>query len=671
MENEINWISGSNLGMNYIVQLSMTILMHVLRLKYVIEPGEATPIESLIYTQPKQWDTLRIIPMVCSYMENIFNRHLPTLSCRLLKRFAIEFQLSLLACLDMEADQIRIMFLNRLRDSLESEDLKKAILEFVDSCVDKQPGLTEAFFKVKYENRDTYLSKMVKCKNIGESIISYMVEYLDAVGQDSNKVTSPLLSRIMCLFNTLWKNNLQVLVKDLVKNSKFWTSFCNPLFDRKIMKTNKAYSQLFNILGIELFRCNNANPMNENLEKTFVKFLEPKVISEWLQIVFTMTDDTDSMISAISEDTPEWLCRQQSFKELLIVILRKNLATVRLSNESKVQLAEICVLEIMNRIAIFDIRTVIILSELFLITLISLNEATKLLKIEEMIGNISILLDRLDSTYESVHVRAKEAILTSITKFCEIYFTCSDDKEVVVQIFKSAVNIMIYEITHINNTIREVENLEDNRKILTFKLSVNLVKELVMNLNKSNVQHWHSQFACEKIFRRILGSISQIVQLYNYRQLSVELIDLTIIFSHGPCATEMIHGEIDDSFWLKLLPPKELIISTIRNNKVISPGKWQPQDWWEIYSKSIELVTSILQRTGVQFARQAINFVGVHMEYLVDSLLLSKYTLEPKALPLVKSALGLVAEIAKYDQQWRFEHSQSLFNLMVRPSILG
>lgn len=150
IENETNWFAATDSNLNLLVLNSMRILMQVLRLKDSI-PGYSealTPLEQLIYTQPKQRDTLKIIPIVTSYTTYPFNRRFAVLTCRLLRRFAIEFQSSLSACLDMEPDQLRLMFLQRLRDDLESEDLKVAVLDLVIACIDKQSGLVSPNTKV-------------------------------------------------------------------------------------------------------------------------------------------------------------------------------------------------------------------------------------------------------------------------------------------------------------------------------------------------------------------------------------------------------------------------------------------------------------------------------------------------------------------------------------------
>lgn len=124
MQNETNWLTTEKASFNLLVQLSMSILMFILRYRPNGKPGVMSPLENVVYAQPKH-----IIPVVTGYMRNIFNHRLPILSCRLLICFATEFQMSLFACLDMVPSQIRTTFLERLDNELESDQLKIAVLE--------------------------------------------------------------------------------------------------------------------------------------------------------------------------------------------------------------------------------------------------------------------------------------------------------------------------------------------------------------------------------------------------------------------------------------------------------------------------------------------------------------------------------------------------------------
>lgn len=95
--------------------------------------------------------------------------------------------MSLFASLDMTSYQVRVMFLERLRDENESTELKIAILEFVATCVGKQPGLTEAFFKLNHvkslqDNKDNPGVVVKKeTEDSFEGILGYMADYLGTV----------------------------------------------------------------------------------------------------------------------------------------------------------------------------------------------------------------------------------------------------------------------------------------------------------------------------------------------------------------------------------------------------------------------------------------------------------------------------------------------------------
>lgn len=99
--------------------------------------------------------------------------------------------MSLFASLDMTAYQVRVLFLDRLRDEHETLELKVAILEFVATCISSQPGLTEAFFMINHENpqpdekqKDTKDKKETPAYSY-EGILGYMADYLGSVNSVS------------------------------------------------------------------------------------------------------------------------------------------------------------------------------------------------------------------------------------------------------------------------------------------------------------------------------------------------------------------------------------------------------------------------------------------------------------------------------------------------------
>lgn len=580
MENETSWMMAQEQSMNQLVQLSMTILMQILRLKRTVIEDEKllTPLESAIYTQPKQRDTLRIIPVVTSYMNNIFNRRLPILSCRLLRRFSLEFKMSLLACLDIEPDQIRLIFLQRLRDDLESDNLKIAVLEFVEACIHRQPGLTEAFFKIHYDNLETRLFlgvKPGKKKNISDGIPTYMEEYLEAISSDPKKLASPLLSRMMSLFHALWKNNMQVLCKELLEKKTFWPSLCNPLFGN-VSENIRAYSQLFNILGIELFKIDSPRKVDEDLKKVYEKFLEYDVFSRWARAVFELPringdicDDSVSFTSAIMDETPEWLSRLQSFKDLVVLLLRKKDTGIHLPDRSKRFLAHQCLNVLLERAQYTeDLRPFVILAELYLIVLSDYEHkyTDDSEQDEDVLHKIQSLLNVFAINYNELHSRAKESVLAIAIKAVELQSDQLIQNTVIISsITRSSVDVVCHEIYDLESSTKaEIKSSSvkpTSRDQIPLLLSLNLLKKLILvyEEHESSASRWQCWFVRNKVFLRLISVTNVLLPLYSKRKITEEILELLVVLAKSGCSSEMLHCEIGDYLWLKLLPPQELL----------------------------------------------------------------------------------------------------------------
>lgn len=573
VENETNWFAATDSNLNLLVLNAMRILMQILRLKESIADNMEllTPLEQLIYTQPKQRDTLKIIPIVTNYTTYPFNRRFSVLSCRLLRRFAIEFQSSLSACLDMEPDQIRMMFLQRLRDDLESEDLKIAVLDLVNACIDKQPGLTEAFFKVTYEQdqRKTFFIKRTKeSENMCDGIVTYMEEYLEAIAKDPSKTTNEQLKKIMNLFHALWKQGLQSLVKDLMKKDNFWPSLCSPLLTNSI--DTYQYSQLFNIIGIDLFKIREDSEDVENFKKVLEKFLVKETFRKWLQVVFDYTR-MELNDSSIIEDTPEWLSRLQSFKDFLVILLRKK-SFIKMPSDTNKLLMEKSLetllkssMELENGA---DPRPFVVLSELFFNLLNdqkvkytdTSNEDVELLK------NIETLLKTVTDCYNELHKRAKESVLAIVIKTVELESDeLQQNQQIALSFVRYTIEILCNEFFELENQMKANNESEEPSKNFVIILSINLLKKMLLLPEHDSWDHW---FLHHKIFNRLMSVLSSICQDYNKRSITAELLDLLVLFAKGPYSKELINCDLGDYMWMKLVPPKELIESPYIDAKV-------------------------------------------------------------------------------------------------------
>lgn len=686
MQNETNWMIAEKTSFNLLVQLSMTILMHILRLRYRFDekPTTMSPLENVIYAQPKH-----IIPVVTGYMRNIFNRRLPILACRLLRRFAIEFQMSLFACLDMEPSQIRSTFLDRLENELECDDLKIGVFDFIEACIEKQPGMTEAFFKISSEDKKETTSKKTTSKDKGEceGVLVYMKEYLRVVGENKNVISnisrdelSSMFIQIMSLFHSLWKSNMQQLVEQLQKETDFWKSILNPLFGG-IQPRIRVYSQLFNMIGLELYRLTEAKNIDAPLKSTLNKFLNIDVFSHWVDNVLDIPEGMD----IVNDDTPDWLSRLQSFKDLFIIILRrKDRHGIEVPHDSLKYFADQCLRRLSERLNYTDdLRPFIILAELYLSLLLSYKQKqnTSVFDDKTALQQINILLSQLADSYREMHVRARESILAIAFRAIDLFANGLNDQSIVIMGFvDSIIQILCFELTETENEIKAksksspAHRAQSERKSLSFILCLNVFKVILKDCkNYINYKLIEQKLQYDRVFNRILSCLNAILPMHHARKLSTDLLDMLVVFANGQFSSQLLYCDIDYYLWMKLLPPKELmqtsyavpVTPTGNPTAVGSSITWQPHKWWPIYSLGIRLVHTLLRCHGHSFAKEAIAFVGVHEKFLMDSMLLSKHALNEAPLRLIKNALELVCDLVPYEKQWRLEHQQSMINLMV------
>uniref|UniRef100_A0A1A9X3K7 Nucleoporin NUP188 n=1 Tax=Glossina brevipalpis TaxID=37001 RepID=A0A1A9X3K7_9MUSC len=671
MEMEANWMQQSH-GLALLVRLAIRILMQVLRLKSdICKSNDLTPLEVMIYTQPKQRDTLRIIPVVTSYMNNIFDRRLPILSCRLLKRFALEFDMSLLACLDMEPDQIRLIFLQKLPDELESDSLKAAILELVEACIEKQPGVTEAFFKVNYQQEKRIFGKESDTE-IADTIVTYIEDYVEAVGKNPEIVEQILPSKIMNLFHTLWKQNMQLLIDSLINKPNFWDNLSRPLFSD--FKGNvRVYTQLLNILSIEVF--STPLRMNGSFKNILEKFFKTDQFEKWLNFVFTLPKEPfNGDFGTLNEDLPEWLGRLRAFKSFLLILLKKQPQFIEVPTKQFKLLAEKCLSILVQRSEYLeDLRPLILLSELYLFIVMSFKHTyTESLEEDQiMLKQFNQMLSNICSCYMDLGNTAKEACLSLTIKCADLLAeVLTQDSTISLSFLQSVVNIICQELRNLENCTsneRQSKETSNGGSINSFILCLNLLKTVTTIFRSDGVPNWVLPFLSNKLFQRLLACTSSILQSQKKQKLTVELLDVLIVFAKSSCSVEFLHCDVGEYLWLKLLPPKELLqqatlASSSNQDQIVEV--WTVQKWWPIYARGIELVRLLLERHSHQFLKEALQFVGIHEEYLVDSLLLGKQSLEPTAMNLIKCAISLLANLVQFEKQWRLECSQSLFSLM-------
>ncbi|VVD02202.1 unnamed protein product, partial [Leptidea sinapis] len=631
---DTNWISGPAYQYTFTLQYCMAVMMLTLTHKSLVcDAKEVTPLEQLVFAQNKHTNSLRVVPRVTSYINHPFNKRLSVLSCRLLKKFADLFQMSLFASLEMSSYQVRVMFLDRLRDDNEIVDLKIVILEFVATCIGKQPGLTEAFFMINHIKAKAEESKEKNDTNESfEGILGYMADYLETIKADSKLLNSPLLGCIMGIFHALWKNNMQILVKKLCEHPKFWEHLSSPLFSA-IQPGLKTYSQIFNVLSIELFV--SRDKLDPNFKDILEQFFDTnkKHLDSWVNYIFSFKNrDVEEQII---DEVPVWLGLLTSWKDFTTVYCKCLPFSLNIAHKAKI--VGPCMTALSNELEeLKDSRLVVILAELYVIMLSNWkddcfeNRKACAKQIDSLLTNVAI-------HYEDLHPRAVRAILSIATvAISSLDYEIKANSGLAQSIIRSVTNINSLELENLFNNIRGPTDIADADKaereeVPSIVLCLAMLEQCLDFYDDlfSGLSQW---FQSTKFTNKLLCCLQICLQNRRHYHTSLAALRCLTAYARGPFSKDLLLADVDQFLWLQLLPPKT-------DADTNSSGSWKAEEWWKVYGYSLDFISTMVMKHGQLFAGDAITFVGVHLEYLVEAVLLLRQSCSIDILNLCASTL--------------------------------
>ncbi|KAG9477716.1 hypothetical protein GDO78_012956 [Eleutherodactylus coqui] len=134
--------------------------------------------------------------------------------------------MSVYACLGSDAAAIRDAFLNRLQCSIEDMQIKVMILEFLTVAVETQPGLIELFLNL--EVKETNGTKEF---SMGQwSCLQVVLDLIDLQQSDQFWCTPQLHRYAIAFLHALWQDRRDSAMTVLRTKPNFWENLTAPLF---------------------------------------------------------------------------------------------------------------------------------------------------------------------------------------------------------------------------------------------------------------------------------------------------------------------------------------------------------------------------------------------------------------------------------------------------------
>lgn len=182
LEKESCWEGYEQLPINEFLRLTLQTLLAFIKhntYRKAHKQAEDLRFDQIILCAPL--DRLNIVKYITAFVGYSYDSHIQDLALQILQKLAVNQFYPIFGPMDIEPAQLQMFFLDKLRDPLENDIIKMEIITFILTCVEHQPGLTDAFFNVSVMRDDE--------EEDGESVINCMVEFLGSVEEVGLKDT--------------------------------------------------------------------------------------------------------------------------------------------------------------------------------------------------------------------------------------------------------------------------------------------------------------------------------------------------------------------------------------------------------------------------------------------------------------------------------------------------
>lgn len=455
---------------------------------------------------------------------------------------------------------------------------------------------------------------------------------------------------------------MQILVKKLRENPKFWEHMTSPLFN-EIQPDLRTYAQIFNVLGIELFA--SRDKIEPNLKEMLEQFFDTNKthLDTWIDYIFSFKGRNDAEEAV--DKVPVWLGLLTSWKDFTTISCK--CLPISLNIAHKAKMVAPCMSALLSELEdLKDRRLVVILAELYVIMLSNWkddcfeNRKASAKQIDNLLTNTAMV-------YECLHPRAIRAILSIGTvAISSLDYEIKANSVTAQSIIRSVTNINSIELEKLFDGIKDEPKAETNgnghpakENIPPVVLSLAMLEQC-LDLYDDMFAGLSQWFQSSRFINKLLCCLQMCLQNRRHYYTCLAALRCLTAYSRGPFSKDLLMSDVDQFLWMQLLPPK------LEANG--GPLAWKPQEWWKIYAYSLDFISMMVMKHGQFFASDAITFVGVHLEHLIEAVLLPRQVFSLEALNLCASTLNLVVQLVKFEARWRIQNINSLIGIMVSTS---
>uniref|UniRef100_A0A3B4ZDZ5 Nucleoporin NUP188 n=1 Tax=Stegastes partitus TaxID=144197 RepID=A0A3B4ZDZ5_9TELE len=653
------------------VKLAFSVTNNVIRLK---PPSDAvSPLEQALTQHGGHGNNLIVV--LAKYIYHKHDPALPRLAIQLLKRLATVAPMSVYACLGSDAAAIRDAFLTRLQSKTEDMRIKVMILEFLTVAVETQPGLIELFLNLEVKDGNEGSKEFL----LGEwSCLHVVLDLIDSK-QQGKYWCPPLLHRAALAFLlALWQDRRDSAISVLRTKEKFWENLTTPLFGTLTppSDTTEVFYRL-----CSLYQLNNCNfgSLEQSLKDGLQKFSNARRYEYWSQYV-------KSLVCHVAEMEEEGICY---FPETQMLISAWRMLMILSTTHSDVmQLTEdatklklfMDVLDgtkaaLTTPMSVPCLRLGSMMATLLLILLKQWKRSAP-----DILSPLSLILESVLQADQQMMERTKAKIFSALISVLQIQGLNGGDISQLPQLLLSVCETVKDEALALIDNTRHMsqmaDTVEDEDSMETDSprgpqkdqrdgvcvLALHLAKELCRT--DEDGEHWVSVMRKVPVLPSVLSAVELSLRSKHNLYFTEAALHLLLTLARTPQGAAAVAGAgVIQTICLPLLSVYE--VSPNGTSQSFSRKSQDSACWPGVYRLCMSLMESLLKTLRYNFINEALDFVGVHQERILQCLNAVRTVQSLACLDEADHTVGFLLQLSSFCKEWQFHLPKLLRDVQI------
>uniref|UniRef100_A0A3Q3MVJ3 Nucleoporin NUP188 n=1 Tax=Mastacembelus armatus TaxID=205130 RepID=A0A3Q3MVJ3_9TELE len=630
------------------VKLAFSVTNNVIRLK---PPSDVvSPLEQALTQHGGHGNNLIVV--LAKYIYHKHDPALPRLAIQLLKRLATVAPMSVYACLGSDAAAIRDAFLTRLQSKTEDMRIKVMILEFLTVAVETQPGLIELFLNLDVKDGSEGSKEFL----LGEwSCLHVVLDLIDSK-QQGKYWCPPLLQRAALAFLlALWQDRRDSAISVLRTKDQFWE--------------NLMTSTMFGSL-------------EQSLKDGLQRFSNARRYEYWSQYV-------KSLVCHVTEMEDEGICYFPETQMLisawrmLLILSTSHSDVMQLTDNSTKLKLFMDVLDgtkaaLTTPMSVPCLRLGSMTATLLLILLKQWRSVVA--TAPDILSPLSLILESVLQADQHLMERTKAKIFSTLISVLQIQGLNSGDISQLPQLLLSVCETVKDEALALIDSTRHMSHMgdaaEDEDSMETDSprglqkdqrdgvcvLALHLAKELCRT--DEDGEHWVSVMRKIPVLPSVLSAVELSLRSKHNVYFTEAALHLLLTLARTPQGAAAVAGAgVTQTICLPLLSVYE--VSSNGASQSFSRKSQDSACWPGVYRLCMSLMESLLKTLRYNFINEALDFVGVHQERILQCLNAVRTVQSLACLDEADHTVGFLLQLSSFCKEWQFHLPKLLHDIQV------